>query len=163
MIKWGLHMKKRYDKGGNYLSIVIIILVAVPLWLPAMLFTIDKYYFTPTRNIETGWDIDIPSGFDQIYHTSSDNFYARGDSYTVYKISDEIAAFTEGYSFVKQPSAENYVQEVIANLSVPKDHRPPFKEPYCYMQKKSGGDRLVILCSPEANQCYFVESFSWDE
>ncbi|HZK02383.1 MAG TPA: hypothetical protein VFC96_05940, partial [Anaerovoracaceae bacterium] len=71
--------------GENCIAIAIIIIVAIPLWLPVMVFTIDKFYFTPTRNIETVWNVNIPNGFNQIYHKSSDSIYARADNYTVYE------------------------------------------------------------------------------
>lgn len=154
---------QRYEKGGHFVTIVVIIIVAIPLWLPAMLLTIDKYYFTPTRNIETTWNIDIPSGFKQKYHTSSDSIIARGDGYTVYETSGEISTFLEGFSFVKQPLIESYVTEIILRLSVSKDYRPPFKESYYYLQQYLGKDRLVIVYFPKTDQCFFVESFSWDK
>ena len=153
---------QRYEKGGNFITIVIIIIAAIPLWLPVMLLTVDKYYFTPTRNIETNWNIDIPSGFKQIYHTSSDNIYARGDGYTVYETSGEVSTFLEGFYFVKQPSVESHVKEVIIRLLVSEDYHPPFEESYYYLQKYLGKDSLVIVCFPKTNQCFFVESFSWD-
>ncbi len=156
-------MKQRYGTGEIKISIAIIIIAAIPLWLPVVILLADKFYFTPTRNIETNWDIDIPSGFNQIYHVTSDDIYARADGYTVYETSGETSSFLKGFSFSKQFSVESFVKEIIMGLSVSKDYQPSFDEPYYYLQRYTYSDRLVVVYFPGDNRCFFIESFSWDE
>lgn len=157
-------MKNSYDKrlGENYVAIALIIIVAIPLWLPVMVFAIDKFYFTPTRNIENSWDFNIPSDFKQVYHTSSDSIYARGDGYTVYETSGDVSGFIDKFYYANEPVVEDYIKGIIANLSVPKNYRPPFDDAYCYLHKSYGEDKLFVAYFPNTNRCFFIESFSWD-
>ncbi len=152
------------QSGENYIAIAIIIIVSIPFWLPIMAYTVDKFYFTPTRNIENCWDIDVPSDFKQIYHVSSDSIYAKGDGYTVYETGDDISNFIDKFYYANEPVVEKYVKEIMAGLSVPKNYHPLFDKPYYYIMHKSyGGDKLVIAYFPGTNRCFFVESFSWDK
>ena len=155
-------MKKCYDKGELYISVIRIIIVAIPLWLPVMFFAADKFYFTPTRNIETNWEIEIPSDFNQIYHVTSDNIYARADGYTVYETPEEISSFLQGFSSTKQSSAESFVKKIIIRLSVSENYQPPFDESYYYLERYAQGDRLIVIYSPKSDRCFVIESFSWD-
>ncbi len=157
-------MKPCRDSGEKYILTVLLIVIAIPFWLPPLIGMVDKYYFTPTRNIEDTWDMNVPAGFRQIYHVDTDTIYAKGLGYTVYETAETDKAFISGFSFTKQSSLENEVNETIRSLSVPKSYRPPFKEFYYSLQKykSQSASRLVVLYFPDVKRCFFIESYSWD-
>jgi len=45
-------MKQHRDAGEKYILSVLLILIAIPFWLPILIGLVDKYYFTPTKNID---------------------------------------------------------------------------------------------------------------
>ena len=157
-------MKRNYNAIEICIFSFVVLIAAIPVWVPCAAWAVDRYYLTPARQIEIAWDIELPEDFEQVCHATSDDLLGRNSSYTVYEHREVITPFLNGFSFVKDVEIEGFVKGQMKELAVAQEYRISFESRYYYLQRKDGSDRIVVIYSPESGRCYFVEQFilDWD-
>jgi hypothetical protein len=158
----------RYKK----LIITAAVLLAVIL-VPILLYFMGKSYFTHERAYELTWRINIPSGFKEKKHyTSEHGFHGDGIRFTIFNVIDmnpslimnsagnvlNIETFAGSSPADKNDDVEKLVKSIISRLQVDEENAPRFDESYSWkLLIKDGNSRLVMLYFPKSNLAYFAE------
>lgn len=153
-----LMKKSRFQKKWLIYGLLFLLLAAGRLYLKYGLN--DMLY---SRN----WNIDIPSGLRERYHTDTGSApHGEGVFYTVYERRDEtldvLKAFSnlewskEEHSTKHKDSYSAFILDYADQLEVPQEKRPDLKHCVFYYKIRPDRSELIAAYDTFSHTLYFV-------
>lgn len=147
--------KNKLKKTICLLSIFIFLLIG-------MLFYGYHYLssqFTVAKTYEYNWNLQLPTDFKELYHTSSGpSFHGDGERYTIFSGN----SFFLSFQTEKNKNLEQELTNLYQTLQIPTSNQMDFSHSYSWKKMtQPQDDRNYMYCiyDFETQQYYFFEFF----
>lgn len=139
-------------------SLIVTLLILIGF----IIYNIIKLNITYSKNIDSNWNINLPSTYTQVYPSNKDNSFKKTSKrYHIFKYDDDANLDSLLDWQIKDNSfLENSLTEMLNTMDIPKEFMPAFQCDYKYFIKKKNDSSIIyILFVKEYNILYIIEDF----
>lgn len=125
------------------------------------------HFLSYSYTLKVNWNVEIPSGYDELYAYSTESSHGDGVRYHVFRYNGSRSAEKLDTMFLGMADLDTEVNHDVTELvggwleeiAVPTEAYPPYSDCACITAKQNDGSQLVLLWNSAEKTLYIAEKF----
>lgn len=135
------------------IGFILVLVIAIPVGL----YIAGNIYYSPERNYEENWNIELPDNMKERFDTKDvESFHNDGIRYTIYDLKEQ-SEFFDDFKTEKSISFENDFRENLSVLNLSNAEQPNWNNDYLWKEINQYSNHLYMVLDTTTNTLFITQ------